>query len=61
MTRFANGTKLPTVGKMKASTVMKAVEEYMKLDNNIQIKFSFDKCEVVHGGKLTIFAKLSEN
>lgn len=51
MTRFASGTKLPIVGKMKVCTMTKAVEEYMRLGNNIQIIFIFDKCEVVHGGK----------
>lgn len=54
MTRFANGTKLPIVGKMKASTMTKAVEEYKRLGNNMQIKFIFDKCEIVHGGKKTL-------
>lgn len=47
MARFTNGTKLPRVGKMKASTMMKAVEKYMKLGNNMQIKLNFDKYEVV--------------
>lgn len=51
MTGFANGTKLPIVGKMKASTMMKAVEEYMRLGNNMQIKFSFNKCIVVLMGE----------
>lgn len=41
MSRFASGTKLLIAG---ASTMMKAVEEYMKLGSNMQIKFSFDKC-----------------
>lgn len=51
MTGFANGTKLPIVGKMKASTMMKAVEEYMRLRNNMQIKYSFNKCIVVLMGE----------
>lgn len=62
MTTFANGTEFLMVGGMKASTMMKVVEEYMRLDNNTQLKFSFDKYKVVHTRKktLTIFAKLSE-
>lgn len=40
MTRFANGTKLPIVVQIKASTMMKDVKDYTRLGNNIQIKFS---------------------
>jgi len=36
---------------MKASTMMKAVEDYLRLGNIIQIKFSFDKSTVVYGGE----------
>lgn len=60
MTTFANGTKLLIVGGMKASTMMKVVEEYMRLDNNMQIKFSCDKYKLVHMKKKTLFAKLLE-
>lgn len=60
MTTFANGTKLLIVGGMKASTMMKVVEEYLRLDNNMQIKFSCDKYKVVHMRKKTLFVKLLE-
>lgn len=60
MTTFANGTKLLIVGGMKTSTMMKVVEEYLRLDNNMQIKFSCDKYKVVHMRKKTLFVKLLE-
>lgn len=40
MTRFANGTKLPIVVQIKASIMMEDVKDYIRLDNNMQIKFS---------------------
>lgn len=40
MTRFTNGTKLAIVVKIKASIMMKDVKDYIRLGNNMQIKFS---------------------
>lgn len=54
MSMLANCTKLPIAGKLKASTMMKAVEGYIRLCNNIWIKFIFDKCEVVSKRKTLI-------
>lgn len=40
MTGFANGTKLPIVVQIKASIMRKDVRDYLRLGNNMQIKFS---------------------